>query len=153
AIGAKDIAAARALPADKIRDAQFSPEPCYDEELLPSGQLDLYKQHLFNDTPILVGFNSDDGAMFASGSKKPDEFTAEVRKTSGAYADRILALYPHDDKNSASRSAKELVRDVFFAWPAWYWAGLQTEHGSGKAFLYLFDYRTPHTPDGPGHAA
>ena len=32
------------------------------------------------------------------------------------------------------------------------WALLQSRHGSGKAYVYYFDHRTPQSPNGAGHA-
>jgi para-nitrobenzyl esterase len=45
------------------------------------------------------------------------------------------------------------MRDTTFGWPAWAWAMLQSRHGSGKAFVYYFDHRTPLSRNGAGHAA
>ncbi len=153
ALGASDITAARELPASKIQDAKFSPAACYDGDLLTITPPALYQEKKFNDTPILIGINSDDGGMFVRGNQTPDEWVSEVRNASGDYADKLLAFYPHKDNAATGRAAKDLARDAFFSWPTWYWARLQSEFGTGKVFAYFYDHRTPGSPNGASHAA
>ena len=37
----------------------------------------------------------------------------------------------------------DVLRDTFFAWPAWSWARLQSKTGTSKVFLYYFDHKLP----------
>jgi len=62
ALGVRDLAAARALPAADLlkKDSQWW--PVFDGDVLPGDQYELYEAGRFNDTPILVGTNSDEGA-------------------------------------------------------------------------------------------
>ena len=48
---------------------------------------------------------------------------------------------------------RNVLRDSTFGWPTWAWALLQSKHGTGKAYVYYFDHRTPISPNGAGHAA
>ena len=64
-LGADDIAAARALPAPAILKAlegrgELWTGPVIDGELLPAPNASLYRSGRFNDTPILIGTNSDE---------------------------------------------------------------------------------------------
>jgi para-nitrobenzyl esterase len=147
-IKAKDLAAARALPADAVLKGGAAAAATFDGDVLPGDQYELYEAGRFNDTPILVGSNSDDGGMFVPFPITPATLTA-AGKAFGDHAEKLLAVYPHSTDAEATRSAKDFVGDAFFRWPAWTWARLQSEKGKGRAFLYYFD----HPKNGAGHAS
>jgi len=157
-LGAADIAAARTLTAEKIQSAlggglQAGFWPVFDGVLLPGDQYELYQAMRFNDTPILIGTNSDEGITFVPGATQPAAFEANIRAGYGAKADTILAAYPHATIAESTQSARNLFRDATFAWHTWAWATQQSTHGRSKAFVYYFDHRTPQSPHGSGHAA
>ena len=157
-LGAESLAEARALPAEAILKAQGPGLgtgfwPVDDGHVLLGDQYRLYSQGRFNDTPVLIGTNSDEGASFVRGKTTPAKLEAMVRAGYGKRADAILAAYPHATEQQASRSAQDLTRDSLFAWSTWTWARMQTRHGRHKAFVYYFDHRTPQTPDGSPHAS
>jgi hypothetical protein len=107
--------------------------------ILADNPLDLFEGGQFNDTPILVGTNSND-SLFDLSTKTPAAFEKVVREGYSLAADDILAAYPHATKKEAARAGRDLARELLFAWPTWAWAKLQSRHGKGKAFLYYFDY-------------
>ena len=157
-IGANDIKAAREIAADKIQAAQGpglaatdSFWPVFDGDLLPGDQYELYQAKKFNDTPVLIGTNSDEGALFLPPGVTAARFEKLVRDGFGPQADAILAAYPHSTDADAVKSTKDLFRESTFAWHTWAWAMLQTEKGKGKAFVYYFDHRTPRSPNGANH--
>jgi para-nitrobenzyl esterase len=158
-LGADDLASARALPADRIQSALPAQElaggfwPNFDGKILPGDQYLRYSAGHFNDTPILIGTNSDEGALFVRRPTTPAAFEAMVRTDYGDRAERILKSYPHADGAEATRAAKHLARDTIFAWSTWTWARLQSEHGKGQAFIYYFDHRSPQSPDGANHGS
>ncbi len=152
-IKAKNITAARALSAKAILKGGSGGRPNYDGKVLPSDPYELYQKGSFNDTPILIGTNSDEGRLFVRKSVSPGTFTTRVREAFGMHADAILAAYPHAAKAQATKSSRDIVGDVLFGWPTWTWARLQTEKGIHPAFVYYFDHRTPKSPEGAGHAA
>ena len=150
----KDLAAARALPARDILNASFFATVTVDEELFAPDPYQCLKAGQANSTPILLGFNSDDGGLFVWGRKTPADFTNGVRQAFGENAGKVLALYPHANQPEATHSAKAAFRDVAFAWPVWQWASLQTELTTNAAFVYLFDQHSSFwQPDGAMHAA
>jgi para-nitrobenzyl esterase len=158
ALGAKDIAAARALPAEKIQagpgaGAQGGFWPNFDGHVLPGDQYVLYNEGKFNDTPVLIGTNSNEGGLFVQGPVTPAQFENNVRAQYGASADALLAVYPHATPPEALQSSRDLFRETAFAWPTWAWARLQTEKGAHPAYVYYFDVRTPEQPDGSNHAS
>ncbi len=157
-LGVRDIAAARALPADAIEKAQGPGLgggfwPVFDGYVLPGDEYDLYRESRFNDTPILVGTNADEGRAFAASGVTPQQLEAEVRAGFGKDARAILAAYPHATNAEAEQSARDIRRDSMFAWNTWAWALLQSEKGKGRAYLYYFDRRSPQAPLGPSHGA
>jgi para-nitrobenzyl esterase len=149
--GATDIAAARALPAADLFKATGEWWPVFDGDILPGDQYELYRARLFNDTPILVGTNSDEGAVFARPGVTPESFAAFVRSGFGDHADAILATYPHATPAEALKASKDLFRDSAYAWHTWAWARLQSGKGQGRAFVYYSDRRTPESPEGANH--
>ena len=122
--------------------------PIFDGYVLPGDQYKLYEAGRYNDTPVLIGTNSDEGALFVPTTTPPlikRAFTCGY----GEYADKILAAYPAGSDAEALRSARDLFRDCTFAWPTWTWARLQSKTGNGKAYVYYFSHRPPY----PEHAA
>jgi para-nitrobenzyl esterase len=156
-LGAGDIKAARAVPADKVmaatRGAPRGFWPTVDGYVIVGDQYELYRSGRFNDTPILVGTNSDEGAAFSPPKATSASYEQQVRAAYGAKADLILAANPHSTDTEAFTATKDLFRDSVFAWSTWRWAGLQSQRGKGKAWLYYFDHRTPTSPAGASHAA
>jgi para-nitrobenzyl esterase len=157
-LGAKDIGAGREIPAEKIQAAQGlgmgGPTfwPVFDGDVLPRDQYELYQANKFNDTPVLIGTNSDEAAPFLNVTGvTAARFEERVRAGFGQHADAILAVYPHSTDAEAVKSTKDLFRESTFAWHTWAWALLQTEKGKGKAYVYYFDHRGPRTPNGAHH--
>jgi para-nitrobenzyl esterase len=155
-LGANNIQAARALSAEQIQKAAGAVGlfwPTADGDVLLGDQYELYLAGKFNDTPVLVGTNSDEGAMFVRGEVTPAAFEKRIRDSYGPAADAILTVYPHATEGEAFRSTKDIFRETAFAWHTWAWAKLQSRNGKGKAFVYYFDHRTSTSPDGSNHAA
>jgi len=151
-IGAGSIAEARKMPTETIMKGVgpglggFWPD--FDGRVLLGDQYKLYEELRYNDTPVLVGTNSDEGALFIP-TVTAIAYQASVRAGYGEYADKILALYPGGSDAEALRSARDLFRDTAFAWPTWTWARLQAKTGKkGKVFVYYFSHRPPY-PDQP----
>jgi para-nitrobenzyl esterase len=155
-LGANDIKAARALPAEKVLGATQGFAlfwPTQDGHVIVDDPYRVYQTGRFNDTPVLIGTNSDEGALFTPVGPKPADFAKQIRDGYGAKADAILTAYPHSTDSEAHKAAKNVFRDSLFAWPTWTWANLQSKHGKGKTYVYYFDHRTPQSPDGANHAA
>ena len=155
-LGVQDIAAARKLPAEAILKAQTGIGPVYDGYFVPADAYQRFRAGHFNDTPILVGTNANEGgfrpirAEFAGTT--PEKFEAHVRAAYGQYADQILAAYPHATAPQAEQASQDLFfRETAFAWKSWTWSRLQSEKGHGKAYLYYFDRRSSQEPFGPIH--
>ncbi len=155
-LGANNIAAARALSAEEIQKntkgmGNFWPVP--DGVTIPISMYDIYETGAFNDTPVLIGSNSDEGGLFVNQPFNSESFKAMVKGQYAAAAEEILKVYPHATDAEATQSAKDLMRESTFAWPTWKWATLHTRKSVNKAYLYYFDHRVPGLPGGASHAA
>ena len=143
----KSIAELRDIPADKLPlgMGMGGGWPITDGYVLPDNQIRMYEAGNFNDTPVLVGYNSDEGASFTR-TQNPVEFIQSVKERFGKYADSLLIAYPVTE-TAVPKTARDLSRDAAFGWHTWSWARLQAKHGKSKAYLYYFDQH-PEYPEG-----
>lgn len=156
-VGAASITDLRKLPADIILASAPGRRgmawPIIDGWVIPDDQYKLYEARRFNDTPILVGYNSDEGASF-SPPHTPQEYSENVHKRFGDFADRLLKAYPAGE-TTVPKTARDLMRDAAFGWHTWTWARLQSRLGKSKVFYYYFDQHPEYPADSPqaGHGA
>ena len=158
AVGASTVADMRRLPADKVLAGGRGPSwPIVDGWVIPDDQYKLYEAGRYNDTPILVGYNSDEGASFGP-PRSPEAYVESVRQRYGPFAEKLIALYPAGE-GAVAKTARDLSRDTAFGWHTWTWARLQSKTGKSKAFLYYFDQHpeypvgSPRAGYGAPHAA
>lgn len=111
--------------------------PIIDGHVIPDDQYKLYEVGLYNDVPILVGYNSDEGLSFTR-ERTPAEYIANVQKRYGPFAERLLAVYPVGP-DSVPKTARDLMRDAAFGWHTWSWARLQARTGKSAVYYYYFD--------------
>jgi para-nitrobenzyl esterase len=148
--GSSSIAELRRISADKLpaggRGGGMS-WPIIDGWVIPDDQYKLYEAKRYNDTPILVGYNSDEGASF-SPPRTPDDYVSGVKTRYGPFADRLLKAYP-TEAIAVPKTARDLARDAAFGWHTWIWARLQAKTGKSKAFYYYFDQHPEYPADSP----
>ena len=143
--GGKSIAELRRIaPGDLPRGRGW---PIVDGWVIPDDQYKLYAAGQYNDVPVIVGYNSDEGLSFTR-ERTPEEFIENVRNRFGPFADRLLAAYPPGE-TTVPRSARNLMRDVAFGWHTWTWARLQARTGKSKVFYYYFDQHPKRAPNSP----
>jgi len=137
--GASSLKELRAVTAEKVLDTARRQRgmawPIVDGWVIPDDQYRLYEAGRFNDTAILVGYNSDEGASF-SPPRTPADYIAGVRKRYGPFADRLIEAYP-TATDSVPKTARDLARDSAFGWHTWVWARLHAKHAKGKAYYYF----------------
>jgi para-nitrobenzyl esterase len=150
AAGASSIAELRKLPADKLQAGGRGMGlawPLIDGWVIPDDQYKLYEAKRYNDTPILVGYNSDEGASF-SPPKTPEEYVAAVKGRYGPFADKLISAYP-PGSGTVAKTARDLTRDAAFGWHTWIWARLEAQSGKSKVFYYCFDQHPEYPADSP----
>jgi para-nitrobenzyl esterase len=145
--GVSSIAEMRKISADKLPAIRGLAWPIIDGFVIPDDQYKLYEAGKFNDTPILVGYNSDEGASF-SRERTPGDYITGVKTRYGKFADDLLKAYPVDS-NKVPKTARDLARDAAFGWHTWSWARLQSKMGKSKAFYYYFDQHPDYPESSP----
>ena len=121
--------------------------PIIDGYVIPDDQFRLYEAGRYNDIPILVGYNSDEGASF-SREKTPEEFISGVKLRYGKFADELVKAYPTGE-TTVPKTARDLARDAAFGWHTWSWARLQSRTGKSKVYYYYFDQHPDYPKDSP----
>ena len=145
--GVSTLAELRKIEADSLPMGwgMGSAWPIIDEYVIPDDQYKLYKAGQYNDVPILVGYNSDEGLSF-TWVKTPGEFIDGVKARYGKFADTLLKAYPLDE-NSIPKTARDLNRDAAFGWHTWTWARLQAMTGKSNVYYYYFDQHPKYPKD------
>jgi len=143
-LGATSLTEARKLPVDAILQASgpmgtFWPNA--DGHIIIGDQYRLYQQGRYNDIPVLIGTNDDEGALFVQQATAAG-FKAGL-SAYGDHAGKILAAYPANDDAQALQSARDLFRDSAFAWHTWAWADLQSQTGKSPVYAYYFTHKAP----------
>lgn len=141
--GASSIAELRKLAPDKLPEGRGW--PIIDGWVIPDDQHKLYEAGKYNDVPVLIGYNSDEGASFWP-PKTSQDYISGVEKRYGKFADDLIKAYPAGS-NSVPKTARDLTRDAAFGWQTWSWALLQSRTGKSKVFYYYFDQH-PNYPEG-----
>jgi para-nitrobenzyl esterase len=158
-LGAANIAAARLIPTDAILKASSSGSPSFgavlDGDVLRGRNPDFYRLGQFNDTPILIGFNSDDVIFPIPENPTPASFKRlyDGPARCQPQADAVIAAYPHATDAEAALAFRRLHLDGYYAWNNWNWALLHAQIARSKVFVYFFDVRTPDSTGGAPHGA
>ena len=151
-LGAMTVADLRKMPAEEMQKkgggAIGSSWPVLDDYVIRDDQYKLYQRGHYNDVPVLIGTNSDEGALFVFNTTA-DAFKKSVEADYGPYAQSILKAYPATDDSVALQSSRDLTRDTLFGWPTWVWAQLQADTGKSKVFMYYFNHKPPEAPNAP----
>lgn len=165
-LGAHSLAELRALPAKRIIEAPkdlwrgrpSAPNTLaiVDGYVVPS---DPYARQAAGEAwpaDLLVGYTKDDGTTAVPEPVPAAEFKSRVTKQYGAFAPRILKLYPADSDAQAPYSNHRLMGERALKWPMAVWARLHATTGKGRVYMYRFS----HTPGigpfrnlGPGHGS
>ncbi len=151
AAGASTVTELRQIAADKLQTLSLHQPgvtgPICDRWVIMDDQYKLYQTGRYNHTPILIGYNSDEGANFG-GPSMPETYRESVQKRYGPFVEKILEIYPAGSA-TAAKMARYLMRDVSFGWPDWTWARLQAKTSKSKVFVYYFDHHPVYPADSP----
>jgi para-nitrobenzyl esterase len=156
--GVASIKELREIAADSLPSGWGigSSWPIIDGHVVPDDQYKLYESGRYNDVPVLIGYNSDEGLSFIGmlRTKGPKEYIESVRGRYGKFADALLKAYPVGDSTLA-KGARDLLRDAAFGWHTWSWARLQSRTGKSSVYYYYFDQHPayPETSPQAGHGS
>jgi para-nitrobenzyl esterase len=142
-IGARSLAALRAIPANKLLlSAQAHPwfVPNIDGYVLPQDLGTIFAKGKQSKVPLLAGWNKDEYAPVFYPREKPTpaNLIKAVKARFGSKADRALKLYPHATAAQARRSLGDLTSDFFTVYPTWKWLEMQNKTGDSPLYRYLF---------------
>ena len=107
--------------------------PIVDGYVIPEPIYDLYEKGEYNDVPVLIMHNSDEGAV-AYGSVNEEMYKQLFSQLPGQWADSAKAVYPGNTDEERLFSMRDFVRDVSFGWPSYAWATLQKQTGKGAVY-------------------
>ena len=107
--------------------------PCVDGYVITDDLYRNYERGDYNDVPVIVMTNSDEGAMFTREMPAAD-FQKAARDLFGPFADEALRVYPGNTDEEAYFGNADAFRDMGFAWPSFAWASLQNKTGKSAAY-------------------
>lgn len=146
----------RGIPAVDLQKAsgKICCWPVIDGYVLPDTVYNIYAAGKQNDVPVLIGYNADEGSLFADTPwpfntipefrrMRAGKFRNMIKQTYGANVDDFLKLYPGNNDSEALISAVKSDTIHSFAWHMHTWAELQNQTGKSKAYYYCFDHTQP----------
>ena len=108
--------------------------PIIDGYVIPEPIYNLYEKGQYNDVPVLIMHNSDEGAV-AMDSVSAEEYNQQLSQLPGTWADSAKACYPGTTDMERLYSMRDLIRDVNFGWGAYAWATLQKQTGKSPVYV------------------
>ncbi|HOH24520.1 MAG TPA: carboxylesterase family protein [Bacteroidales bacterium] len=139
-LGLKSIEEMRSLPAESLLSINERFGLTTDNVVIPS-IYETFEKSEHNDTPLLTGWNADDGVSFGPGPSA-EKFTEMARNNYGEKAERFLQLFPAATDKQAEASQK-LLSQLYFGWQNYTWARMQTRKGKNPAYVYFFTHVPP----------
>jgi para-nitrobenzyl esterase len=141
--GASSVADLRKMPADSLIRIPGRWGVTIDDHVVlqPTRAFMEGKQ---NDVPLISGWNADDGI----GGKplNAERFKENARERYGEKYPEFIKLFPAGDDEEAAASQK-LLGQLSFGVQNYIWADLQSNKGTGKAYLYYFSHVPPGEPN------
>jgi para-nitrobenzyl esterase len=142
-LGAKDLAALRALPAERFVGESVGP-PHIDGWFMPRSPMAIFAEGRQNDAGAFVGFTRDEGYGPFITVATPAEYEAAAKRLYGADAGKLLALYP---ANADFKLQAQLAsRDITLGAAMRRWAMGQARPGRQPAYAYMFSRVHPVLP-------
>jgi len=155
-LGASDLAALRALPAEEIVTKApatgYFPFPVIDGKTVPRQLVETFDRNEQAPVPILAGFNAGEirslRFLLPKAPADAEAYEAAIRANYGEFADAFLARYPAKDIDESMLAA---TRDAMYGWTSERLVSNQAALGQ-PAYLYLFDHGYPATQQWKLHA-
>lgn len=116
-----------------------------DGRLLVEDTMNVFLDGRQAAVPLLVGWNADEGSLFASSAE--DDFR---RLSCSRQAHDILdRTYPLASVEEALSARRALIGDKRFTYPVWRWARTHVETSTAPTWVYEFDHQLPLPEDLP----
>lgn len=146
AAGAGDLAALRAMPAEKIQEIVgksrgFRFSTALDGYFLPKPLRAIYEAGEQAKIPLLAGSNTQEGAASAvlgDNAPTPENLAAGIRKLYGENAEPIIKAYAASTPDEVLDAGMHLASARFISFGTWKWAVLQNQTGGHPVYRYLY---------------
>lgn len=155
AMGASSLAELRAKSAEDVLQAAIKSPINFgfgvvDGYVVPDHPAKAYAAGNFTRVPLLVGFNQDEGSLFAARLVKwgPDtpSYAERIRAQFKDQADAVLKLYPPGATAEADKATyAALFGDEIIAYGTWAWA--ERASATTPTWRYFFTRRPPGAPE------
>ncbi len=151
ALGATNLEALRAKPAQEVLDAALKPQqigfrPILDGYFFPADALSIYTAGKQSHVALLAGWNRDEGNSRSFFSNEPptlENFAARAKIRFGANAEAFLKAYAATNDAGAKRAAQDFAGDQFIGYGTWKWLEMQLRTGESPVYRYEFDQTLP----------
>lgn len=158
-LGAMTLADLRAVPPEKLIEAtRYVPGsgpprllfvPNVDGKVVPFDPARA-SGPVVSPVPLISGYNSAE--MIDPTVRTPAQLEAALRARYGTFADRLLALYPHQTDAEAAASNALIARDRYMA-GLLLWSKERTRSADQTVFAYLYDHAYPPAKGGAAWGA
>lgn len=148
---ADSLPALRALPVRALlaaRPPAILTRPIADGRVVTDDVTLAFRAGHGADVPLLLGWNSAEGALFAHPADAAD-YQAGVRAAAGVHADALLRLYPPVAGPGLAEQAALELGDTTFGWRGWSVADAQAHAGHAPVWVYHFDHHPPRDAGSP----
>lgn len=117
-----------------------------DGRLLTEDSTDVFLQGRQSSIPLLVGWNADEGSLYATAAALDD---LKLQDYSEASRTRLERAYPAAFRDEWSLARRTLIGDRRFVYPVWRWARTHAETSGALTWIYEFDHQLPLPDDLP----
>lgn len=158
--GPELLTALRTLPAEQIveatnvsiaslsmnvREDLLRWAPIVDGYIIPDRPNKLIATGKFNQVPVMIGSNKDEGTMFtmlANPVKTPEDFDKMLTDAAPEHVETLRKHYPASNQQEMKASLNAVVRNLIFTLQARSAARLAAKAGV-PAYLYQFTFASP----------
>ena len=137
--GTASIAELRAIPAEQLVQTSYANDSMtVDGYALTEMPYLSYEKGLNHEEALLNGFNGHEADVFRLlQTVQPENYAATVRRLLGDEAESYIALYPGEDKASATENVNRLLSVCWFAYSHYDWSRRLTQQGR-PVYEYCF---------------
>ena len=150
-VGAKSLAALRAMSSDEVLRAAGEPGAgrfplTVDGYFFPEAPAAIFESGKQAHVPLLAGWNSEEmtgRALLAGAEPNVENYEKAVRKIYGPNAGEILKAYGASGNDAVTDAATALASDRFIAYSTWRWIDLCAKTGDKPVYRYFFERPRP----------
>lgn len=145
-LGAKSLAALRALPAERLLEASADPKaPAFniivDGYFFEKPPGDVFAAGEQAKVPLLAGSNSEEApyqALLEGAAPTVENYNAAIKRHYGEHAELVAQMYPAASEEQVKQSGTELASDRFLSYSTWKWVELHSLSSGQPVFYYYY---------------